>query len=443
MRITKISGTSVNLLWNLVSGVVGGGAVFVSSGIMVRSLGYSSFGIISAWLALQTVIQILDFGLGSSVAREKSNSGTRWGDMLSAVRLFYWCVSVVALIAGLVAIVLVRASRDIDAPALALMGCALAIQFNSLFYTWVLAGAERQVVSSKIQMLANILRYGAAATVSLLTSSLATFFLTQIIISCLLLYVYHRSCRPYIERSVFGRPLDLISRLKPLLSHSSGMWMTSIAATVLGVTDRTLVGALCETADLGKYSTALIAANLLSLAILPFYRVYYSEFCRNFYENEAALVSTFYRSSLHLSFLIAALMFLSYVIGPALLMLWIPNMEEHQIMGFRLLVLGLGISGLMWIPGALTQAIGKPNIHVLMIASTLMVGAFASKVAIDEWGYRAAGILWVVHGLVCFLAEPVLIRRCFTAISVKAWYFRVTAVPIVFFGLAIDLYIRW
>jgi len=359
------------LSWSLFSGVIGGGLTVIATGVMVRSLGYEIFGVISIWIMLQGIIQVFDYGVGAALNRELTNNQNSNDALISGAMRFY-------RYNGL------------------LLGCA--------------------VVLFLIQIYGFVVSY---------TDSLAWFFLYQILAASISGYLFKQYCSRHANFTLRPKIFECIKSLSTLVNQSLGMWVTSIVSMCLIASDRTLVGLTCGINEVGKYSAALTAASVISLVTLPFYRVYFTEYSSVYFKDPDSLSALFCSSCKQLVLIVTMIWLVGFLGAELIFNIWLGSYDEQQIYAFKILLVGLGLASVTWLPGALCQAAGKPLIHVLAMTISLVLGVLVAVPSIHIWGYPGAAAVWLVHGLIGLVLEPYVIKRFVFPISLFDWYRKV------------------
>jgi O-antigen/teichoic acid export membrane protein len=416
------------LSWSFVSGVVGGVATLVATGTMVRFLGYELFGVISAWIFLQSIIQIFDYGLGSTLNRELTKLDD--GIYLKKAGLVFYRINGAAWFFIISAIVLLL-NNIANSTQVVLMVLALAIQFQTLYLSAIISAEMRYDDLAKSQIISNIIKYGGSIIIVSLSNNLTYFFIFQVFASVLGLIAFHYYCRikfSNLPKITFSLGVKIISKLK---AHSIAMWVTSAVSIALSSIDRTLIGLLGNTEELGKYTTAITAASMLSLVTLPYYRVYFSEFSSTYFNNPDKMNDLFKSSCRELALLLTSIGIIGFIFAELIFYYWLGSYDEKQIETFKLLLVGMILANLTWLPGALCQAAGKPAIHIFLMIVSIVIGASLSVLSIERWGYSGAVTIWIVHGLIGVLVEPVLINRYVKKINITSWYVYVFTYPLI------------
>lgn len=421
-----------HLSWSLFSGVIGGGLTVIATGVMVRSLGYEMFGVISIWIMLQGIIQVFDYGVGAALNRELTNNQNSNDSLISGAMRFYRYNGL--LLGGAVVLFLIQIYGFVGAIPYILMVVALVIQFQTLCCTAILSAVMHYDELAKSQIVSNILRFGGAIAVVSYTDSLVWFFLYQILAASISVFLFNQYCSGHANFTLRPKFFECIKSLSTLVNQSLGMWVTSIVSMCLIASDRTLVGLTGGINEVGKYSAALTAASVISLVTLPFYRVYFTEYSSVYFKDPDSLSALFCRSCKQLVLIVTMIWLVGFLGAELIFNIWLGLYDEQQIYAFKILLVGLGLASVTWLPGALCQAAGKPLIHVLAMTISLVLGVLVAVPSIHIWGYPGAAAVWLVHGLIGIVLEPYVIKRFVFPISLFDWYRKVFILPVVVIG---------
>jgi O-antigen/teichoic acid export membrane protein len=185
--VANFSGVGARLIFSLVFNI-----------IYFRLLGSESYGLIGFYASLAALSALFDFGLNQTTMREvarREGDQDRAGELRSVVFTLQFLLCGVGLSLGLMVGLCAHwiAASWFSAAQLAiheitisvaLMGCALALQFPVNFYYGTLIGLQRQVLSNSIIVAATALR-GVLTIAALIGfgSSPAIFFVAQTVAS--------------------------------------------------------------------------------------------------------------------------------------------------------------------------------------------------------------------------------------------------------------------
>lgn len=443
-RLTA-NGSARNVVLNLFGGAWTGLLIVLVTPWYVSSLGLGGYGIVGLWLMMQVMMGLLDMGIGATLikgfadARSDNGGLEHKRDLLRTLEVVYW------VIAATLALVLVLASGWIgghwlraDAIAggsidtvLRLMAITLGLQFPCALYTNGLTGLQAHAQMNAMQIVGNTLRYGAGATVLVWQADLVWFFGVQILVAA----VQTLATRGLVWRlisSPSSRPpsfrSDIVLQVR---RFSTGMALTALWAVLMANADRIVLSKVVSTEGLGKYAVAFTASGLLQLGIQPFYRTYFPRYAELVSLGDtAALRNVYFQSCRVMALILIPLGSLGVVFAPQLLRLWLGSQDATITDTFRLLLIGVTCSGLVWLPAAFQQAHGWTRLHTWMIAAALLVGAPIMVVAIAHFGVAGATAVWLLHGLSGITVELWLMHRRLLVGELMQWYRSVLVLPL-------------
>src|SRR5437867_2348206 len=177
--------------WSVLMGVI-----FIP--LYVKFMGVEAYGLVGFFLALQSVVSLMDAGLSMTLNRELARYSAQPGqaqemrDVVRTLEIVYWGGAiligvVVLLLAGPIARYWVKAealSVNTVQRAVQLMGLILVFQWPFFFYASGLLGLQRQVLHSGLNTIWYTLRYaGAVVVLWLVSPTIVAFFTWQVIVS--------------------------------------------------------------------------------------------------------------------------------------------------------------------------------------------------------------------------------------------------------------------
>jgi O-antigen/teichoic acid export membrane protein len=169
---------------------------------------------------------------------------------------------------------------------------------------------------------------------------------------------------------------------------------------LLANTDRLALSKLMPASELGKYALAWTAAGFLQLGIQPFYRAYFPRFAQLFAAGDVeGLRREYYQGCRIVTAVIIPFAAIGCVFAPEIFRAWMGSADDTVVQVFRWLLLGVGASGLMWLPAAFQQAHGWTRLHAAMMLGALAIGVPSLWWTIGRWGAAGATAVWVLHGV--------------------------------------------
>jgi O-antigen/teichoic acid export membrane protein len=448
MRIVREQGKSPdadrrvlrNVLANLVGGLLGGGAVALATPVLVRQLGLEQFALVGAWQMLQLMLGLLDLGFGATLTRALADPTLDARDrrsLLKTVELLYFAIGVFAA-GGLLLAALALAghwdgtiARSETTASLRWMAVGLAAQAPAALYLAGLVGVQRQGRASALMAGTNVVRYGGGILLLHLHPSLPLFFAVQAAISAAQCLVLRLSLVHAVGGAFRGIPLR-IDLLRARWRYAAGMAATTLLATLMANMDRLVLGTILPVADLGRFTVAFNAANVLQLGIQPIYRAFFPRFTEVQERGDAGLAWTLY---LRGSRLVAAgavpAMVFGVIFADPLMALWTGDIDPMTTRVFQGLLIGIGLAGLGWIPAAYQQATGWTRLHAGMLLAALLLGTPLLWWSIRVFGAPGSVAMWMLHGVLEVTIGLVLMeRRLFTGM-LPQWYRLVLGYPVV------------
>lgn len=426
-----------NVGWSAIAGVANGVAVVLVTPLYVERLGLDRFGIVGVWITLQVLVGFLDLGFGAALMRRVAAPAADMAAHRERAETVRTLEVVAWIVAALLALVLVAGApllqdwwlrwREGGRPpivtALALMGASVALQFPSLLYTSGLLGLQEHGRVAVVQVATVLVRHGIGALVVAPGHGLEAFFAVQVVAATLQTGVL----RAMLRRRVFHSPAEPTRARRSILASlwrfSAGMASTSLLAVLVSNADRALVSRMLPADQLGRYAIAFTATGLLQLAIQPFYRAYFPRYAELVAGGDMRAAATEYlRSCRLLSGMLVPLGVAGVVFAGDLLFAWIGRRDADTVLLVRLLVAGVTLAGLGWLPAAFQQANGWTGLHTRMMALALVVGLVPAIALMPLLGAPAATLVWLAHGVVGLAIELPLMHRRLLNGALGAWY---------------------
>ena len=400
-----------NVFWNLLGGLSTGGLVVVATPVYVHKLGLEGYGILSLWLMMQIIMGLLDFGIGATIVKEFASSSDLnfKRNLLKTVEYIYWGVGIFLVItlyfsSGFFGKFWLKSSTipiSELTKILSLMAIALGFQFPNAIYSNAMIGLQEHGKMNIVQIIGNILRHGGGILILTWHNNLIWFFGFQLFVAMLQTLISRAMVWIMVSGNNVGKPKFDIVILKNLWRFSVGMAFTSFVAIMLANADRITLSKMVSTAELGKYGIALTATGLLQFGIQPFYRAFFPRYAEliSLGDNEN-LRSEYFKSCQIMAVVIIPLGIIGWCFAPQLFHFWIGYNDQAIADIFRLLIIGITCSGLMWLPAAFQQAHGWTSLHVCMMAGAVIVGTpIAIFYSIPHYGTLGATIIWLLHGI--------------------------------------------
>lgn len=431
-----------NVFWNFSGGIISGLALVFATPLYIKLIGLEAYGILSIWLVLQVLMGFLDFGIGPTIVKELARINNRsQGTAVNLIRtaeVFIGGISLIFLLFFWLSSTWIGVNwfktTTIDKNYLSIvvkyMSLALALQFPVNIYMNVLTGLQEHQRMNIVLMLSNILKYVIGLTMLYLYSDLRTFFIAQAILAGLITLISRQVAMKGLRKQIDIKASVDFKIFIPIWKFSLGMACTSFAAVLLSNVDRLVLSNLVSTEALGKYAVAFTATGILQLAIQPFYKAYFPRYAELVkLGNEADIEREYFQSSRIMSAIIISMSTVGFVFAPQLFTIWIGKADFQIIQVFRILIVSITCSGLMWLPSALQQAYSWTSLHLMMIMIALIIGIPFLIYGTKQYGILGGTIVWVIHGISEITLGLWLMHRKLIIGKFVNWYMEVLFPP--------------
>jgi O-antigen/teichoic acid export membrane protein len=414
------------VVWNLLGRGLPLAVALLLTPILVHQLGLERWGLFTLALAMVGVFSIFDFGVGLALTRalaERMGSG-RMQDapqLVAAAILALFCLSSVGA-AGLWLGVPLLVERALNVPealqpqaveGLRVLVLAVPLVVLNAALWGVLAAWQKFRAANLVTIPVSILYYLGPVLALMLWDSLTAVMLTLVACRLANTVSYALLARPLLPGfSLRGVKLAMVL---PLLRLGGWMTFSNTLSQLLLYADRFLIGAMLSLAAVAWYATPLdlvLRMWVLPVAVAQTLLPALAASFTTMPERAAALLQ---RGAL----MITALVFpacLVLVAGAELLLrLWL-GAEFAAGSGTVLRILGIGIlfSCFGFAPGALIDAIGRPDLTArLGLALAVVFLPIAVAVLWLGYGIEGAALVWTARAAAEALGKLALAARFF------------------------------
>jgi O-antigen/teichoic acid export membrane protein len=409
-------------------------------------LGIEAYGLVGFYMALSSVIGVIDLGIGATMNRElarlsaKEDETGEQRDVVRTLEILYWAIAifaggVVLLLAPYIAHNWIK-GQNLDPAsilkAVQLMGFAIALQFPMSLYQGGLMGLQRQVLVNAILIVTGTLRsLGAILILWLVSPTIEAFLGWQVIASIIgsvAFFVALWSSLPKHQNFARFRSTILVGVWK----YAAAISANSVVGIVLTQLDKVVLSKILSLEMFGYYSLAATVGSAIWMIILPFNSAIFPRFVQlheGMQTDELRLF--FHRASQFLSLVLFPVCALIIVFSSEILSLWLhdPAVVRQCHLIVSLLVFGTMLNGIASVPAYSASAFGWPQLvtYTNLIQAIAIIPLIVGLVG--YWRGVGAGIAWVVlNSTYVIFMVPVYFRRYLRG-EAGAWYFRDIALP--------------
>lgn len=446
-----------NVLSNFLARIWNGLLSIALIPIYIEYIGVEAYGMVGIFISLQTLLLLLDLGLGATISREFARfSGVKEKaeyliDLTRTLEIVYLATGIlIALVMVNFAAVITNywlspegLSPETVTTAIKLIGLTIAVQWPSALYSGGMSGLQTQVRLSILVSAFATLRYGGAIIVlHFLSPTIDAFFGWQLIVGILQTLTLRYNLMQVLPPCEKSGSIQL-RILVPLWRFATGMLGISILSTLITQLDKVILSKLLSLEEFGYYTIATAVASSLYMAVAPTFNAFYPKFSKLYQEfNTISIEEGFHQGNQILAVILFPLMWLFVFYSPDILLAWTGKPDLASIVAFLVvpLVIGNTINGMMNIPYALQLGAGWTRIPLL----TNLVGlAFLIPALLHvstKYGAIGAAYVWLLFNIIYMIITIVVMHRLVSKIVTYRWLVSDIGQPLaasfIFFGFS-------
>lgn len=446
-KLTSLSQLKINVIANYIGKFWTSLLGFLLVPVYLYYLGVEAYGLLGAFSAIVSFINLLDLGLNVTIGREVAR---RWAiieqrvtipDLLRTAEIIYWGVGaflmvLMILLSQPVTIYWLQAEKlDTQTVRLAILifGLKIAIRWPATPYTGTLTALEKHVQLNVVQgVLKTLQGVGSVVVLVWVSRTIIGFLLWQMTLAIIevitLMILAWRAVPPNQFKPCFK--INILHQIWPFAARMSA---TTVVTLVLVNIDKILLSKLLSLEQFGYYALA----NTLSTQILQIiYPLLYALSPRLnaivAQSNEEKLAKIYHKSCLVVSCLVTPFSAALVMWAPLILELWTrsPHIAEESAAALSILAFGTLMNSMMNIPYSLQLAIGKPQIAAMVNTCALIILLPALFVVVPLFGTVGAALIWASLNTFYYLITSRITHYYILSKSYKRWLIYDTFIPI-------------
>jgi O-antigen/teichoic acid export membrane protein len=202
------------------------------------------------------------------------------------------------------------------------------------------------------------------------------------------------------------------SAVGPLLRFSGWMMVSNMVTPLMATVDRFVIGALISTTAVAYYATPNEVVTKFLILPSALMGVMFPAFSLSFAQDRKRIVHLFTRSVKAIALVMGPVMLCAVILARDGLRLWLgPDFAQHSYRVVQWLAMGVFLSGLAYMPFALLQGGGRPDLTGKAHLSELPFYLALLWWLIRVRGIEGAAIAWTVRVAVDTLILFLLARR--------------------------------
>ena len=389
-------------------------AALVCAPFVVHAVGIDRFGLLSLVWVVVGYFSILDFGFGPAVTRSVSaavSGGQRWrvpSLFWAANRIQLYLSAAGTLALGFATPALVNLVLNVPAPlrgeaTISLYMCALGLPavVMSSSVIGLLQAARRFDLTNAVQVPLSVSQFVVPLACALVWPNLpfivATLLLSRVVALVALFYL---AFRVFPELSG-GQPRDP-EAWRSLATFGGWITVSSIISPLMVYADRFLLGHLRTLAVVSYYSVPSDAATRLLIVPRSLFPVLFPVFSGS--QDPLASSDIAARALKYTLILVGLPVVVLIVLAGTIMTVWMgPTFAAESTRAFQILLVGITLNSLAYVPSALTQAAGRADVTAKLHMIELPLYALVAYGAIDRWGINGAAAAWLLR-MLCDLA---------------------------------------
>ncbi|HMH18381.1 MAG TPA: oligosaccharide flippase family protein [Burkholderiales bacterium] len=410
----------------------------------VRYLGVEGYGLIGFLATVQVVVQLLDFGLATTINREVargigSGEGRETRTLLHTLAVIYWIMaSVIAIVMVVLSPVVATHWLRADGlgterlvVAIMLMGLVIACRWPAQLYQGAIMGAQRIVISSALNVAWVILGSGGAVLLlAFVSPSIEIFLLWQSGVGLAYAFAARAASWRVVGRESVKYDRRQLERIWRVSAGLTGITVTGIA---LSQVDKVVLSKMLSLSEYGEYMLAVAIAGTLYLISIPLFNVVFPRFSTLVYSGDIDRMAGTYRLSARLlgAIVFPVAMFFS-VFPVEIVQAWTgnPSLAQHAGLILPALAVGTALHSVMYVPYALQLAHGMTRLPLTINAILLLIVVPLTIALASAYGALGGALAWLIlHALYLVLGTWLTHRRLLKGLGPK-WLALDVGVPL-------------
>lgn len=397
--------------------------------LLIRELGTARFGVLTLGWVLVGYFSFLDLGMGRALTKivaERLGAGQSRREIAPTALLGLAAMLVIGL-AGALAVVLIAPAltqRWLNVPgslqretltAFYLLAPTVPLVIMTTGLRGILQAYQRFGFISVVRAVMGVALFLGPLAVAFVHPTLPAMFITMFVVRLVAWALHVWLCRPYLRRSR-NRRVFAFAELKALLGFGSWITVSNVISPMLSYWDRFFIGAWLSVTAVTFYVTPFEVVTKLLFIPGAVAAVLFPAFSMAFTKGAAAAGEMLERGCRYIGIVMFPLALVTVAFAHEGLLLWLDaEFAEHSTPVLQWLAIGVFANSLAYMPFALLQGVGRPDIpakfHLIQIVPYIV----ALKLAIDAFGIAGVAMVWTARvtidlaGLL-FMAEQVLDR---------------------------------
>lgn len=420
----NIASNIVTKIWNMMS-------VYLLIPAYIKILGETSYGLVSFFATLQTVINVLGLGLSNTLRREFASGENTEINSIRKYKLMRSVENIYFLIAIFVMIICKFGSRSISekwlnietldssmvANVISLMGVSIALQLIANLYVGCLFGLDYQVFANILCIGWSVTKsIGSLVIIAFISPSLILFYgwhITMDIVYLILLRI--NSQRKLSLKCTPKWSLKDFSNIVMIWKYTCGILFISFIVLINKQLDKVVISKYLSLSELGAYNIATTLGSLSIIVPTALYTTVFSRFTNYATTGEKEkLEKEFMKINKIAGLVLSSMGSFIAVYALPLIRVWTGTDSYISILGVvaTIVVLAVAVTEYQEMPYALALANGNTKYNVIVGSVFIPIIFITTFYGITKYGLIGAGVVYlVIMGLQTLIYEFLVYRR--------------------------------
>lgn len=415
--------------------------------VYISYLGIEAYGVIGIYGVLQTWLSLLDLGMSPTLGREMAvRSGTTHYDhdirnLLRSIEIIVLVISVV--IVGVVWsmsnwlakdwLIVENLSVDLVVKAFIIMGILSSMRFIEGIYRSCLLGMQQHVKLNLINsIMATFRGLGAVGALQLLSPTLEVFFLWQLGVSVLTVFMLAMTTYNFLPKAKIPATFS-IKALMPIWKFAAGMLGIQILSLMLTQVDKIILSRLLSLGDYGYYTLGVSVAGTTYMVIGPIVQAWYPKFCSLYAKNQKyQLAITYHQASQLVTVLLGSFAIVIAFYSEELLYIWTKD-KTLSITAAPIvstLVIGNLLHGFMVLPYQMQLAHGWTSLSIKINIVALILIIPSLIWIVPKYGALGSAYVWLALNLFYILISIHFMYDRILTTEKFIWYIQDLLLPL-------------
>jgi len=425
--------------------------------LYIKFLGIESYGLLGFFVSLQTLVSVLDLGLGTTANREVArHSGSANGtdgqllfDILSSLQYVYFGFAVIIVVGFWGAskslatawITAETISSNVLQMAIIIFGITVGLRWPLALYNGILRGAEKQVKLNMITIaIASVKGIGSAILIIFFSRSLLTLLAWHLLCGFIEVLVTGSFAWKSVPKPLQNKRNFSYAALRSVFGFSATVAIISILAVAIKQIDKVIISKLLPLTDVGYYNTALQVYAGIQLFITPISTALFPRLSSliSIGKNKC-LSDVYHRASKTISFSTSLVASIIMFNSRDLLYLWTqsPVVAERAWMPLSVLACAAIFNSVMQASYVLQLASGLQRIPLINNIIAFVVFTPISYFLVLKLGIVGGAISWAAYNLIYFSITPFFTHKYLLKEEIMDWYTKDT---LPFIGLSLIVF---